>query len=281
MTDLQTYYDRTRFDYRHVWNRSGSLAVHFGYYDAHAHKHRFALDNMNRALADLAHICPGEQVLDAGCGMGGSCFWLARERGAIATGISIVISQVVDCQREAARQKAGQVTFLQADYCQTPFPDDHFDVVWACESVCHTAQKSDFYKEAFRILKPGGRLVMAEYLRTARSLPPASERLLEQWLRPWAIPDLNTMEEHRTNAQAAGFQEIEIRDVTDNVRVSLRNLHEISVRWLPIGRLLHRFGLVHAVRLGNAQAAVRQWEALEVGAWRYGMLVARKGMRIE
>ncbi len=118
---------------------------------------------------------------------------------------------------------------------------------------------------------------MAEYMRTARPLPPASEHLLEQWLRPWAIPNLDTVEEHRTNAQSVGFQAVEIRDVTDNVRVSLRNLHEISVRWLPVGRLLHRFGLVHQVRLGNARASVRQWEALQAGAWRYAMLVGVKG----
>ncbi len=146
MTDLHTYYDRTRFDYRYVWNRSGSLAVHFGFYDGHAHEHRFALDNMNRALADLASIRSGERVLDAGCGMGGSCFWLAEQRGADATGISIVESQVLDCQREAAQRKAERVAFLQADYCRTPFPDSHFDVVWACESVCHTDRKADFTK---------------------------------------------------------------------------------------------------------------------------------------
>src|SRR5215207_8911507 len=67
--DVHTYYDHTRFDYRTMWSRR-SRAVHFGYYDEHADKHADALHNLNRVLADLAGIQPGESILDAGCGWG-------------------------------------------------------------------------------------------------------------------------------------------------------------------------------------------------------------------
>ena len=62
-------YERTRFDYRVMWNRRRrDVAVHFGYYDEHADRHADTLDNMNRVLADLAGIQPGERVLDLGFG---------------------------------------------------------------------------------------------------------------------------------------------------------------------------------------------------------------------
>lgn len=276
--DVHSYYDHTRFDYRVMWNRRRrDVAVHFGYYDEHAHRHADTLDNMNRVMADLSGIRPGERVLDAGCGLGNACFWMAEHRDAIVTGINIVESQIFDCQNFRNKKEVGNVDFIQADFCDMPFENNTFDVVWACESVCHAAEKVSFYREAFRVLKPGGRLVMAEYMRSRRPVSPEGERLLSAWLRPWAIPDIDTVEEHRSHASESGFKSVDITDITPNVRVSLRNLHEISTRWLPLGKVLHRFGLVDEVRLGNARASIRQFEALQAGAWLYAMLLAKKG----
>jgi tocopherol O-methyltransferase len=157
-----------------------------------------------------------------------------------------------------------------------PFSENTFDVVWACESVCHAADKEKFYQEAFRVLKPGGTLIMAEYMRTHRPLSPSNEHLLTEWLRPWAIADISTLSEHQKLSKSSGFQRIELLDVTSNVRVSLRNLHDIAQRWLPFGKFLNKLGWVNDVRLSNAVASVRQYEALQADAWVYVMLRAEK-----
>lgn len=274
--DVRTYYEHTRFDYRTIWNHNRNLAVHFGYYDEQATHHQAALDNMNRVMADLADIRPGEKVLDAGCGVGGACFWLAENRQADVTGISIVPRQIEDCRNNARRRNTSNVTFLEADYCKTPFPDGSFDVVWACESVCHAVDKGRFYREAARLLKPGGRLIMAEYLRCSRPLSTAAEQLLAEWLRPWAIPDLDTAEEHLGHAAMAGFSAAEWQNVTPQVRVSLRNLNELCRKWWPWGRVLRALRIVSAIRLNNVRASIRQYEALQAGAWQYGMIRAGK-----
>jgi hypothetical protein len=75
------YYDQTWLDYRLLWLNPRNLSVHFGYTDATTRDHADALLNMNRELADRAAIGPRDRVLDAGCGVGGSSFWLAEERG--------------------------------------------------------------------------------------------------------------------------------------------------------------------------------------------------------
>ena len=165
------YYDHTWMDYRLVWLNRVNLAMHFGYHDAASRRHHDALQNGNRVCADIAGIRPGERVLDAGCGVGGSTCWLAECRDAEAVGITIVPSQVEQARREAAARGLGdRVSFQVADYVDTRYPDASFDVGWAMESLCHAPDKRLFYREMARVLRPGGRLVVAEYVRARRGL---------------------------------------------------------------------------------------------------------------
>jgi cyclopropane fatty-acyl-phospholipid synthase-like methyltransferase len=98
---VQSYYEGTRWDYRWVWGVRNTYALHFGYYDEQATHHRAAVANMNKVMADLVAIQPGEKVLDAGCGVGGSSIWLAQNRNCTAVGITPVESQVKDAVRNA------------------------------------------------------------------------------------------------------------------------------------------------------------------------------------
>lgn len=271
------YYDKTRFDYRVSWDNSETPAVHFGFYEEGAEKHADALQNTNRHLATQANIKAGDQVLDAGCGRGGSCFWLARNIGAKATGITPVQSQISDCQIGAKKLNLEQdVDFVLADYCNMPFDDASFDVVWACESLCHAEDKSLFYKEAYRVLKPGGRLIIAEYLRSERPLSAKGEKLLHSWLDTWAIPDIDTKPEHEAHAQSAGFSQFEVKDVTKHTRTSLRNLHRNASNWTWFSKILQFLFLRTKVQHQNMIGSIRQYEALEQGFWFYSVMLGQK-----
>lgn len=276
-TEVVDYYENTRFDYRVAWLSRDNPAIHFGYYDEKARFHKDALLRLNEIMAELASIQPGERVLDAGCGLGAGSLWLAAARGALVAGITPVPGQVREARKRAAEAGlADKALFEEADYHRTAFPDRSFDVVWACESLCHSPRKSDFYQEAFRLLKPGGRLVIAEYIRQARPLAPPREGLLNQWLRGWAIPDIDTAEEHRENARQAGFTGMDIRDITAHTRVSHRNLHKQASRWWRVGQALRLLGIRNRIQHRNHLGALRQFEALEAGAWFYGLGVSVK-----
>ena len=139
------YYDETRLDYRILWFRDRNRSVHFGYYGDGIQNHGDALLNMNRVMAQKAEIKTGDQVLDAGCGQGGSAVWLAENYDVHVTGVTLVPHQVQKANKNA--RKTGlthKVSFHERDYTDTGFEDESFTVVWACESVCHALNKKDF-----------------------------------------------------------------------------------------------------------------------------------------
>jgi tocopherol O-methyltransferase len=274
---IRAYYDETWLDYRLFWLSPSNYAIHFGYWDATTRTHAQALNNLNAALARRIGIRRGQRILDAGCGVGGSAIWLAKTSGVEVVGITPVLSQVERAQRFAREQQVSNlVSFQQADYTRTSFPDASFDVVWAVESVCHAADKRAFYTEASRLLKPGGRLGVVEYMRTARPLPPQDEALLQSWLSGWAIPDLATAEEHQHWATASGFVHLELANITPQVSPSLRRLHRLaSVAW-PGAVLVHAMRLCSEVQYGNIRGACVQYRALNRALWFDGMFTARR-----
>jgi tocopherol O-methyltransferase len=275
--EIIAYYEKTAWDYRQIWDPSPVSALHFGMYDEQADHHRAALINTNRVMATCAGLQTGKRVLDAGCGQGSTAFWLAQTYHAQVLGINLVPAQLSKASQYATSLGlSDQVQFKPADYCQTGLEAGQFDLVWACESLCHASDKKAFYQEAFRLLKPGGRLVIAEYLRTDRPLASEQEALLSKWLNAWAIPDLDSLPEHRQHAREAGFETFQSWDMSEKVRVSLRNLNEHVQRWYRLGRWLNRLGLVSKERLLNAYGSGKLYEAFLQGIWSYQVLVGKK-----
>lgn len=271
------YYEQTLFDYRTVWQNRRNLAFHFGFHDDEHRGHAEALENTNRTLARIGGIRAGDRVLDAGCGLGGSSFWLAQFLGARVLGITLAQSQVDEASRIAARRGlADKVRFERADFTSTPFPTSSFDVVWAVESLCHAEAKGRFYREAARLLRPGGRLVIAEFIRTTRRLDPHAERVVREWLDGWAIPDLDTEREHIDAAAAAGFSDISLRDCTIFTRPSLRRLYRMAALAGPINEALYRLRVRSQTQHRNVIASVRQYQALGTDSWFYGVLSATR-----
>lgn len=270
---IRPYYDEAWVDYRLVWAYGGTGAMHFGYYEPGIRRHRAAVANANRVIADLCGMRPGSRVLDAGCGVGGTATWLALQRGAEVVGITPVATQI-----RAARDRAralgldGRVTFVRADYTRTDLPPGSFDAVFALESLCHAPDKAAFYREAYRLLRPGGRIAVAEYVRAARPLPPPGEAMVRRWLDGWAIPDLDTAAEHVAAAAAAGFAAVRLEDATYRSYRSLRRLYHLSFPAWPVSGALRAVGLRSAVQHGNVIASRLQFRALNRGYWFYGLL---------
>ena len=175
---IKKYYSDTQFEYGLVWNwrSKHTPALHFGYYDEKATNHHRSVIRANEVLAEMGNIQNCARIIDAGCGLGHSTLWLAEHFDARVTGITIVPKQVETMKKFIEKNKINNVDFTEASYFNMPFEDNSVDVVWAIEAVCHAKDKSQFYKEAYRVLKPGGKLLIGENLRTARPMEQRSRR---------------------------------------------------------------------------------------------------------
>jgi len=271
-----TYYNGTRWDYRHLWGSRRSLAMHFGYYADGVRSHQKAVRQMNAALAAQVGITESDRVLDAGCGLGGSSLWLAEHVGGQVTGVNVTAFQVETARRVAEQRPLGtRARFELADYARTPFTDGAFTVMWALESVVHAESRADVLAEAYRLLAPGGRLILAE--NVLRSTPPVTaqdRQTIAPWLDGWAMPSLVTDIEYVDLLQRAGFERIEVIDWTRYVAPSLVRIGRIARAARPFVLPLQRAGLLSRVQQGNADAPRAQVEALRLGLWCYLVLTA-------
>src|SRR5712671_458585 len=180
------YYKDTENAYKDSWDLNNSFSIHYGYWDDKVSSFPQSLLRMNEVMMETAAIRSTDIVLDAGCGVGGSSIFLASLLGCKVTGISLSERQVQQATA-IAKQKGVEklVDFKVMDYCATDFPDASFDIVWGCESICYAEDKHGFVKEAYRLLKPGGRLVVADGF-VAKS--EYNDRLIiRKWLDGWQV----------------------------------------------------------------------------------------------
>lgn len=115
---------------------------------------------ISRELASMAGIEKKMRVLDAGCGLGGASRMLAAGFGCHVTGVDITASYIsIARQLSFLTGQQNETRFLQGDLLYLPFPNNHFDLVWTQHVQMNIAAKASLYKELFRLIKPGGRLL--------------------------------------------------------------------------------------------------------------------------
>jgi SAM-dependent methyltransferase len=178
----------------------GSDFTNFGYWEPGIVSQKDACENLMEKLLGVIPKKEGK-ILDVACGKGATTRHLLNHyQPDQIVGINISEKQLDSCRRNAAG-----VTFLLMDATRLEFPDRSFDTVICVEAAFHFDTRENFLKEAFRVLKPGGWLVLSDILlkRPLVSMP--------------AIPKENCVTEvdhYRRIVEGAGFEYARIFDAT-------------------------------------------------------------------
>lgn len=274
---INKYYQESAWDYKNLWTKD-ALAMHFGYYDDKTQNHKDALIRMNNFLSKLVNINKADNVLDAGCGLGGTAIWLAENYGCKVVGLNIVPFQIQIARQAAfAKGVSDKVKFENKSYAETDFQSENFDVFWGLESIVHSPDKSKVVNESYRLLKHGGRLVVSEYmLRDNPPLTQGERHYLRPVLNGWVMPNLLTSEEYKNLMASAGFNNIKIFNISDRVSPSLKRLRTLCILTLPGAWILNQIGVFSRERFLNVRGSLRHADSFFKGLWQYTVITAYK-----
>lgn len=197
--------------------------MHLGYWDVpprpgeplpaafwSAGEFREAQRRLDERVLALAALGPGMRVLDAGCGFGGTLEAVnGRHAGMDLCGVNVDPRQLEIC-RGVAPANGNRLSWIEADACALPFPGGSFDRVLCVEAMFHFSSRRHFFREAARVLAPGGALVgtditVAASARTFDSAGFPVARTLQAGYGPW--PDVwGEDANHRELASDAGLK---------------------------------------------------------------------------
>jgi tocopherol O-methyltransferase len=267
--DVADHYDELDVFYREVWGEH----VHHGLWRTGRESSARAAEQLVEHVAEALALREGEQVVDIGAGYGATARLLAQRRGVALTALTVSRAQLEFASREPA---VAGVRYLLRDWLHSELPGASADAALAIESTEHMMDKTAAFREAHRVLRPGGRLAVCAWI--ARETPPVWQvrHLLEPICREGRLTGMGTEAEYRSMLQEAGFTITRVEELSDAVKATWpRCARGVAVRLLRDARY-RRFLLSRASRNRVfALTLLRIWTAYETGAMRYLLFVAR------
>jgi len=157
----------------------------------------------------LAQLNPGETVLDLGSGGGIDVLLSAKRVGPTgkAYGLDMTDEMLALANENKCKANVNNVEFLKGEIEQIPLPDNSVDVIISNCVINLSADKDRVLKEAFRVLKPGGRFAVSDVVTRGEMLPEIRKSVL-LWVG--CVAGALEENEYRTKLAAAGFEQVEV-----------------------------------------------------------------------
>ena len=194
----------------------------FGYWTRPGMSYIEAAHNLIDLLLKKLGLTNESDLLDIGCGMGSQDIYIAkktRPRSIAAIDTTRIHIEIAKERAKNSGVSEKDITFLYGTAVRMPFPDASFSHILSIEALEHLDTREAFFREAFRVMKPGGIMAMSDYSlgRTPKNVFERAMLGLVAWL--WRVPPANlySNNEYEKKMEEAGFSNITIENVGKDV----------------------------------------------------------------
>ncbi len=228
---------------------------------------------MEAFLGQQLNVPEGSTGLDAGCGVGDVARYLATHFGLKVTGIDLLDFNVDQAKLRSQRdQLKDKVCFDVMDYSELTFPDETFDFVYTLETLVHSDNPETVLEGFFRVLRPGGRLVMIEYSKDPdTAIPSRVLDMLHFVNQVAAMPAFNRFD-HGVLVDLVrkrGFSDVATLDITDRMLPMVRCFAIVGALPYAVARTLGK-----EAKVINAMSGVEFWRHRRY--WQHNVVTATK-----
>jgi cyclopropane fatty-acyl-phospholipid synthase-like methyltransferase len=216
-----------------------SRHVHFGYWPNPDHQNTYrdkidgvrAMDRLCQLLIELSDIQNGQNVLDVGCGFGGTLATINDQFSEMnLTGVNIDPRQIEQARKRWSARPTNQLQFLVGDACEIDFQTVSFDRITAVECIFHFLSRRKFFERVRRCLRKGGNLTITDFVQPEGVAVGLWDKLGENL---WGRHAATNLSSYRALAAKYGMKVTSCQDISPNVRPTYHFLGSVLGAHFP------------------------------------------------
>lgn len=249
----------------------GVLTIHYGLWGPETKTDQQANLRSNHYLVKGCKLTPEWRILDAGCGVGETSIWLAKQFGVKVVGLTICKSHVNLGTEYAGKEGVGHlVEFHHGDFMDLQYPDNSFDAVLSQETYCYTSDKVAFLQGVNRVLKSGGRWQCVDGFLTEKILSESDEVIHDAVQQGWLTEPLQRWQDTLKSLELAGFVNIKEINLEAEVAPSTQKAYNT---WKFFRSMFAPSGWAHQKFI---EGVLNFHEGLQQGIFTYRLIVGTK-----
>ncbi len=273
---VRTYYDENTNLFLKFSGHKKAQNIHRSLWMQDTQTLEDALNTSNALIkAEIESVAPtNARIADLGCGVGASLFYIypRLQNPAPALGLTLSPVQAKLAGESAALLGLGdQINFAEGDFTSVPLPSESLDAVYSVEAVCHAVDPEKYFKEASRLLRKGGKLILVDDYQTARPLTKHEQKWLNAYIEGWYVPGVRTVEQTISFADTYQLKLQKNEELTSHLR--LRNIPDFLASTLLF--LGEKLPIKHAI-VPSMLGSMALQQCLQMKVVEYRMLVFEK-----